>query len=297
MLLPYASALVLVLFLVKCWTPSDVFLQCPRGLPSRSGGPGRLFPGEATPARAVTPTSLPCIAFWSVAVRVPEVLVRLVSCCEGCCVFFLLFLVPLCGGFGGGGAAPASTRRAHPWGPPRAAAGICVSCGESCTVTPAASAGTALRPGRGRAAGRGGSSCPRPRPARARPPPCPPGLLAAAPGEVSWRALPPARPGEAAGGSGSGPPRRRACPGPGLRGLGRGGRRYLLLSYCPGRRAGGRYLLLYIVSGRRRRCFVRDNKPLSNSRRLALPWGAVRRGARGRCCARGGGAGSGARPL
>lgn len=57
--------------------------------------------------------------------------------------------------------------------------------------------------------------------------------------------------------------------------------------------------MLYIVSvrGRGRRCFVRDNKPLSNSRRLALPWGAVRRGAGGRCGTRGGGGGSGARPL
>lgn len=55
--------------------------------------------------------------------------------------------------------------------------------------------------------------------------------------------------------------------------------------------------MLYIVSvrGRGRRCFVRDNKPLSNSRRLALPWGAVRRGAGGRCGTRGGGGGSGAR--
>lgn len=34
------------------------------------------------------------IAFWSVTVLVPKVLVRSVSCCGGCCVSFLLPPVP-----------------------------------------------------------------------------------------------------------------------------------------------------------------------------------------------------------
>lgn len=148
------------------------------------------------------------------------------------------------------------------------------------------------RAGPGRAAGRRGLSCPRPA-LCPRPAPLPPSLPARGPG--CWRPpqrrfFPPAR------GSGRGPPRCGACPARGSGG-GAGRAAVFIAKLLPGRWAGGRYLLLYRVSVRGRRCFVRDNKPLSNSRRLALPWGAVRRGAGRRCCTRGGGAGSGAGPL
>lgn len=92
-------------------SPSDVFPQCPRGVPS---GPGMLCPCQATLARAVTLTSLSYIVFWSVTILVPEVLVRLVSCCEGCRVPFLLFLVPFRGVGEGSCASAAGERPRHP---------------------------------------------------------------------------------------------------------------------------------------------------------------------------------------
>uniref|UniRef100_A0A663M8F9 NAD-dependent protein deacetylase sirtuin-7 n=1 Tax=Athene cunicularia TaxID=194338 RepID=A0A663M8F9_ATHCN len=99
-------------------------------------------------ARAVTLTPLSYIAFWSVTVLVPEVLVRLVSCCEGCRVFFLLF--PVLSRRWLGGALPRPARRATPGVlPPRRRPGVCVSRGELCEVPPAASAGVALGTERG----------------------------------------------------------------------------------------------------------------------------------------------------
>lgn len=73
-----------------------------------------LCPCEATSAGAVTLTSLSYIVFWSVTILVPEVLVCLVFCCEGCRVPFLLFLVP----FRASGTGPAPARPGNIRGTP-----------------------------------------------------------------------------------------------------------------------------------------------------------------------------------
>lgn len=59
---------------------------------------------------ALISLSLSYIAFWSVAVLVPEVLVRSVSCCEGCCVFFLLSRYIFDAVVGRWGPAPAARK-------------------------------------------------------------------------------------------------------------------------------------------------------------------------------------------
>lgn len=89
--------------------------MCLRSVRALRSGSGLPCPARAR-AGAVTPPSLSYIVFWSVTVLVPEVLVRLVFCCEGCRVPVLLFLVPFRGGVG-----PAQPRGSVP-GPP----GICV---------------------------------------------------------------------------------------------------------------------------------------------------------------------------
>lgn len=88
--------------------------ECPARPRGCCALPAVLCPCQATLARAVTLTSLSYIVFWSVTILVPEVLVRLVSCCEGCRVPFLLFLVPFRGVGEGSCASPTGERPRHP---------------------------------------------------------------------------------------------------------------------------------------------------------------------------------------
>lgn len=157
----------------------------------------------------------------------------MVSCCEGCRVFFLLFPVPLPRWSGGGGADPPPAKRAPGVTPPRRRPpGICVSCGELCKVNSRPARPRRASPSAESGAGVGG--WPQgPPPAPARPPRGGPGLPAAAAGAVSW------------------PEGAPAGARPGAPGAGRGVRRYLLLSYCPGRRAG-RALFIAVHSVRPR---------------------------------------------
>lgn len=227
-LLPFASALVLVLLSVTCWTPSDAFLQCP----ARGRRPARA-PRGSLPA----PTSLSCIAFCGVTVLVLGCSSVPFPAVKGVVFSFSFSRCRHRGGWGGAGPAPACPQ-SQPEGCPRGRAAppprrVRVSC-ESCTVTPAPAAPAAPpRPGRG-----GCWRVPAPAPASLPGP----GLPAAAGHRGCWRlprggfrgGLSPRRGWPGGSGQGPGAAVLQSRSRRGARGRW-GGRRYLLLSYCPGR--------------------------------------------------------------
>lgn len=120
-LLPFASALVLVLFSVTCWTPSDAFLPCP----------ARALLSLVYSSAVLTVLVLGCSSVPFPAVKGVVFSFSFSRCCH-------------CGGWGGPcpGLSPEPARGVSP-GPPRR---LRVSR-ESCTVTPAPAA--PARPGRG----------------------------------------------------------------------------------------------------------------------------------------------------